>query len=59
VLSEIVSKRLGNTNLAAVFPGYAGYTPLNLIQGSDPVTPPVLPGPHRIFLPMASTGACS
>ncbi|MCC7361751.1 MAG: DUF1501 domain-containing protein [Anaerolineales bacterium] len=59
VLSEIVSKRLTNPNLATVFPGYAGYTPLNLIQGSDPVTPPVLPGPHRLFMPLTQTGGCS
>ena len=59
VLSEIVSKRLTNPNLAAVFPGYNGYTPLNLIQGSDPVTPPVLPGPNRMYVPLVQTGGCS
>lgn len=59
VLSELVSKRLGNTNLAAVFPGYSGYTPLNIFAGSDPITPPVLPGPYRIFLPLGANSSCS
>ncbi|MDE3090160.1 MAG: DUF1501 domain-containing protein [Chloroflexota bacterium] len=35
VLSEILVRRLGNPNLSAVFPGYAGYQPLGIAQGTD------------------------
>lgn len=42
VLSEILIRRLGNPNLAAVFPGYSGYSPLGVVAGTD--LPPVLPG---------------
>jgi len=59
VLSEIVTKRLGNPNLASVFPSYAGYTPMNIFSGGDPFTPPPPPpGPYRIFLPLATTSDC-
>ena len=59
VLSELVTKRLGNPNLAAVFPGYAGYTPLNLFAGADPTAPPPAPaGPYRQFLPFLNTSDC-
>jgi uncharacterized protein (DUF1501 family) len=42
VLSEIVIRRLGNNRLDQVFPGYANYQPLNVVQGLD--LPPWLPG---------------
>lgn len=35
VLSEVLIRRMGNTNLSTVFPGYAGYAPLGLVQGAD------------------------
>lgn len=35
VLSEILVRRLCNPNLEAIFPGYTGYTPLGIVQGSD------------------------
>jgi uncharacterized protein (DUF1501 family) len=35
VLSEILVRRMRNPNLGAIFPGYGGYTPLGLMQGSD------------------------
>lgn len=35
VLSEILVRRLGNPNLATVFPGYTGYSPLGVVTGSD------------------------
>lgn len=35
VLSEILIRRLGNPNLGYIFPGYAGYAPLGIVQGSD------------------------
>jgi hypothetical protein len=35
VLSEILIRRMGNANLSQVFPGYAGYAPLGLVQGTD------------------------
>ena len=58
VLAEIVTKRLGNPNLATVFPGYAGYTPLGILRGGSVVAPPPL-GPYNIYLPLASNEACS
>jgi uncharacterized protein (DUF1501 family) len=35
VLSEILIRRCGNADLAAVFPGYDGYSPLGVVTGSD------------------------
>jgi uncharacterized protein (DUF1501 family) len=32
VLSEIVTKRLGNPNIDKVFPGFGGYTPLGIVS---------------------------
>jgi uncharacterized protein (DUF1501 family) len=56
VLSELVTRRLGNSNLASVFPGYTGYAPLNIFTGGDLAPPPA--GPHRQFLPMLSASNC-
>ena len=38
VLAEIVVRRFRNPYLSQVFPGYAAYTPLGIVQGSDLVT---------------------
>lgn len=35
VLSEILVRRLGNPNLSRIFPGYSGYAPLGLVDGTD------------------------
>jgi uncharacterized protein (DUF1501 family) len=35
VLSEILIRRLANPSLGIVFPGYGGYKPLDIVQGSD------------------------
>lgn len=35
VLSEILIRRTCNTNLETIFPGYAGYQPLGVVQGVD------------------------
>ncbi|WP_411832162.1 DUF1501 domain-containing protein [Pseudoxanthomonas mexicana] len=35
VFSEILIRRMGNANLSQVFPGYAGYAPLGIVQGAD------------------------
>lgn len=35
VLSEILIRRLGNPNLGQIFPGYSGYSPLGVVQGTD------------------------
>ncbi len=35
VLSEILVRRLGNPNLGQVFPGYADYGPLGIVDGPD------------------------
>jgi hypothetical protein len=49
VLSEILIRRLGNPNLGTIFPNYADYTPLGILQGADiapvytPINPPVDP----------------
>ncbi len=41
VLSEILIRRMCSTDLATIFPGYTGYTPLGIVQGDDP--PPTDP----------------
>ncbi|MCB1055724.1 MAG: DUF1501 domain-containing protein, partial [Acidobacteria bacterium] len=35
VLSEILIRRLGNNQLGTIFPGYGGYSPLGVVQGTD------------------------
>lgn len=35
VFSEILIRRMANPNLSQVFPGYAGYAPLGIVQGTD------------------------
>jgi uncharacterized protein (DUF1501 family) len=35
VLSDIVVRRFGNARLSQVFPGYTGYSPLGIVEGSD------------------------
>ena len=35
IFSELLIRRMGNNKLGAVFPGYAGYSPLGIFQGSD------------------------
>ena len=35
VLSEILIRRLENPYLGAIFPGYTGYSPLGVVQGTD------------------------
>jgi hypothetical protein len=35
VVSEILIRRMGNANLSQVFPGYTGYAPLGIMQGTD------------------------
>jgi hypothetical protein len=56
VLSEILTRRLGNPNLGAVFPGYSGYAPLDIVVDSHaaPVAPPASQTQH-VFLPVGST----
>lgn len=43
VLSEILIRRLGNANLGTIFPGYADYAPLGIVQGADltPIYTPI------------------
>ncbi|MBL8056213.1 MAG: DUF1501 domain-containing protein [Anaerolineales bacterium] len=57
VLSDILTRRLGQptANLSAIFPGYAGYTPLEIVADAFP--PPLVPaGPHRVYLPTLTQG---
>jgi uncharacterized protein (DUF1501 family) len=35
VFSELLIRRMANNRLGSVFPGYGGYTPLGLFQGTD------------------------
>ncbi len=35
VLTEILVRRLGNTEIPTIFPGYNGYSPLGVVQGPD------------------------
>jgi uncharacterized protein (DUF1501 family) len=58
VLSEIVTKRLGNPNLSTVFPGYSGYAPMGIIKGGGSTTPPAL-GAYNLFLPAVVAADCT
>jgi hypothetical protein len=40
VVSEIMIRRMANPNLSTIFPGYAGYAPFGIVQGSD-LTPKI------------------
>jgi uncharacterized protein (DUF1501 family) len=35
VFSEIMIRRLGNNKIGTIFPGYTGYTPMGIVQGTD------------------------
>jgi hypothetical protein len=35
VFSELLIRRMGNNKLGTVFPGYTGYTPMGIFQGTD------------------------
>lgn len=40
VVSEIMIRRMANPNLSTIFPGYTGYAPFGIVQGTD-LTPKV------------------
>jgi uncharacterized protein (DUF1501 family) len=42
VLSEILVRRMCNTNLDVIFPGYTGYQPLGIVQGVDLQLPGIM-----------------
>lgn len=54
VLSEVLIRRLGNPNLGTIFPGYAGYAPMGVLQGTDmnPIYNPVTPTPTPYATPI-------
>lgn len=72
VLSELLIRRLGNPNLGSIFPGYTGYSPLGIVQGSDltpiyspTITPTPVPtgvpaplptGDHKLYIPSVARG---
>jgi uncharacterized protein (DUF1501 family) len=55
VLSEILIRRMGNPHLGQVFPGYTGYAPLGVVQGTDsaPIYAPAPPptGGGKVYIP--------
>ena len=55
VLSEILIRRMGNPNIATIFPGYSGYVPLGVVQGED--LQPVVPTyDYQSYLPYVVRG---
>jgi uncharacterized protein (DUF1501 family) len=44
VFSELLIRRMGNNKLSAVFPGYTGYTPMGIFQGTDLTPQYIVPG---------------
>ncbi len=48
VLSEALIRRAANNHLGYIFPGYAGYSPLGIFQGTD-LPPDYTPGFDRLF----------
>jgi uncharacterized protein (DUF1501 family) len=53
VFSEMLIRRMGNNRLGSVFPGYTGYAPMGIFQGSD-LAPQYVAGDLR---PMANLPA--
>jgi hypothetical protein len=53
-MAEILIRRMGNANLSQVFPGYAGYAPLGIVQGSDLAVSAMAPPPLATALPVAA-----
>jgi uncharacterized protein (DUF1501 family) len=53
VLSEILIRRLGNPRLGVIFPGYANYSPLGILRGTDlaPNYDNVMPTPTPVGTP--------
>ncbi|WP_394537460.1 DUF1501 domain-containing protein [Lysobacter enzymogenes] len=45
VLSELLVKRMGNSDLAAVFPGYSGYAPMGIVRDVGALAPAPKPAP--------------
>lgn len=45
VFSEMLIRRMGNTRLSDVFPGYTGYAPLGVFEGND-LAPTAQPAAH-------------
>ena len=41
VMSEILIRRMCNPSLETIFPGYSGYAPLGVVQGTD-LQPPII-----------------
>ena len=46
VFSELMIRRMGNSKLSQIFPGYTGYTPLGIFQGTD-LTPQYVDTPEQ------------
>lgn len=46
VFSELMIRRMGNNKLSQIFPGYTGYTPLGIFQGTD-LTPQYVDTPEQ------------
>ena len=56
VLSEILVRRMGNTDLATVFPGYTGYAPLGIMRDFGTLAKP-LPELRRLYKPATKPAA--
>ena len=48
VLTEVVTKRLGNPNISEVFPGYEDYSPLGVVEAPFSYSPPRRPAGRRV-----------
>lgn len=46
VFSELMIRRMSNNKLSQIFPGYTGYTPLGIFQGTD-LTPQYVDTPEQ------------
>ncbi|MEL1264122.1 DUF1501 domain-containing protein [Pseudoxanthomonas putridarboris] len=58
VFSEILIRRMGNPNLSQIFPGYTGYAPLGIVQGTDITAqsqPQVAPSIPTLEVPASTT----
>ncbi len=51
VFSELLIRRMGNNKLGNVFPGYSGYSPMGIFQGTDLQPQYVASEPSQILMP--------
>lgn len=55
VFSEVMIRRMSNPKIGTIFPGYAGYAPLGIMQGSDLAPQAMAAAAPQMISPSSST----